>query len=519
MFRDLPIQRKILMSIVGTVMLVLLVIESTFVVYNWFSVRDTLSRNLNAVAEVFSLNTTAALSFNDDKAAEEILSSLRGIPQISRACLYHGGDANTRLFAGFVRDIGDSACPQGAIQQPNSGLNLINVRHDIWLANERLGRLYIERELEDLWASTRLDTILLFLLLVISVAAALLISARLQGIIGKPILALLDTIRRVSLSGDYSLRAKRYGNDEVGELIDGFNVMLSHIATRDRALEQAQEELKLRIQQADAANEQLRRVVDDLNRTQKQLVDTEKMASLGGLVAGVAHEVNTPVGVSVTAASTLRAESIEAEHLYQRGELTNSGLKHYFEHCMQSSEIILNNLQRAADLIHSFKQVAVDQTSFERRQFNVKSYFDETLLSLRPKLKKTKVSVEINCDPQLQANSVPGAISQIFTNLLMNSLLHAYDEGDEGKIVVEVTEQGKEICIDYRDDGRGMKEEVRRKIFEPFFTTKRGFGGSGLGMHIVYNLVTQQLKGQVQVKSELGIGTEVCICFPKELQF
>jgi len=184
---------------------------------------------------------------------------------------------------------------------------------------------------------------------------------------------------------------------------------------------------------------------------------------------------------------------------------------------MQSTEIILNNLRIAADLVHSFKQVAVDQTSFERRKFNLKSYFDETLLSLRPNLKNTQVAVEIDCDASLEANSVPGTISQIFTNLLMNSLMHAYPSGEAGRIRVVVAECDGDIEICYSDDGCGMEEEVREKIFEPFFTTKRGAGGSGLGMHIVFNLVSQQLKGQVEVLSALGEGTEVRIRFPSGL--
>lgn len=513
-FRDLPIQRKILLSIVGTVTVVLLVIESVFVFYNWFSVRDALSRNLVAVAEVFSLNTTAALSFADAAAAEEVLSSLRGMPQIGRACLYQGGSDDAPLFASFVRDADSLPCAAEGLKRSTSTLDTLIVAKDVWLGNDKLGHFVIERELSDLWQTTRVDSLLLLAMLGLSVVVAVLISSRLQSIIAAPILGLLDTIRRVSLSSDYSLRAQRSGNDEVGELIDGFNVMLSHIASRDFALEQAQEELKLRIQQADVANEELRRALDDLNRTQQQLVDTEKMAALGGLVAGVAHEVNTPVGVSVTAASTLRAESLTAEKAYSDGQLTNTELKHYFEHCMQSTEIILNNLQRAADLVHSFKQVAVDQTSFERREFCLKSYFDETLLSLRPNFKKTRVQVEIDCDSSIQVNSVPGAISQIFTNLLMNSLLHGYDEGEEGIIRVEVSEQDGQIVIRYSDDGHGMEDAVRRKVFEPFFTTRRGVGGSGLGMHIVYNLVTQQLKGKIQVNSVLGEGTEVVISFP-----
>jgi len=245
------------------------------------------------------------------------------------------------------------------------------------------------------------------------------------------------------------------------------------------------------------------------------LVNNEKMASLGGLVAGVAHEINTPVGVGVTAASTLREDTKATTTLYEAGELTNSSLKRYFSTCMQATEIILGNLQRAADLIHSFKQVAVDQTSSEYRMFEIKRYIDETLLSLKPKLRSTELKVEVECDPNLAINSVPGAISQIITNLVMNSVQHGYDDGVSGCLRISVEDQAKHIHIRYSDDGKGMPPEVLKKVFEPFFTTRRGSGGSGLGMHIVYNLVTQQLRGTVSLRSSLGEGSSVDIVFPK----
>jgi signal transduction histidine kinase len=271
------------------------------------------------------------------------------------------------------------------------------------------------------------------------------------------------------VAGDYSLRALPTGNDEIGELILGFNNMLAQIESRDLTLEATRGELEIRIEQADKANAELEQALRRLKETQEQLVNNEKMASLGGLVAGVAHEINTPVGVGVTAASTLREDTKATTDLYQTGELTNSALKRYFSTCMQATEIILGNLQRAADLIHSFKQVAVDQTSSEYRMFELKRYIDETMLSLKPKLRSTDLVVEIECDPNLAINSVPGAMSQIITNLVMNSVQHGFDEGERGHLRIAVEEQPDQIRIHYSDDGKGMPPEVVKKIFEPFF--------------------------------------------------
>ena len=219
----------------------------------------------------------------------------------------------------------------------------------------------------------------------------------------------------------------------------------------------------------------------------------------------------------MTAASTLREDTKSTAVLYETGELTNSALKRYFATCMQATEIILGNLQRAADLIHSFKQVAVDQTSSEYRIFELKRYIDETLLSLKPKLRSTDLTLKVECDPNLAINSVPGAMSQIITNLVMNSVQHGFDEGEKGCLHIVVEDQPNHIHIHYSDNGKGMPPEVVKKVFDPFFTTRRGAGGSGLGMHIVFNLVTQQLKGKVEVRSTLGEGASVDITFPKKV--
>lgn len=515
---DLPIRSKLLAAIVGTTSICLVITGLVFVIYSWFNVRESLDNNLSAVAEVFTLNTTAALSFNDAPAATEILSSLRAKEEVLQACIYKlDGAGAEHFFARYSRDSSvREQCPETPPNQNTYTHNHLIVVSPVLLGDEKIGSVFIERGLNDLWESTRLDSMVVGLMVLASIVIASVLSLFLQRLISKPILGLLETTKKISIAGDYSQRAIPTGKDEIGELISGFNNMLTQIESRDIDLEAARAELELRIEQADIANAELEDALSRLRETQEQLVNNEKMASLGGLVAGVAHEINTPVGVGVTAASTLREDTKATTELYETGELTNSALKRYFSTCMQATEIILGNLQRAADLIHSFKQVAVDQTSSEYRMFELKRYIDETLLSLKPKLRSTDLKVDVECDPNLAINSVPGAMSQIITNLVMNSVQHGFDEGDKGNLRIVVEEQPSKILIHYSDDGKGMPAEVVKKVFEPFFTTRRGSGGSGLGMHIVFNLVTQQLKGKVEVKSTLGQGTTVEIAFPKK---
>ena len=250
---------------------------------------------------------------------------------------------------------------------------------------------------------------------------------------------------------------------------------------------------------------------------QDELVQAEKMVALGSLVAGVAHEINTPVGVTLSSATHLEAETRKAESLYQAGDLTEDDLLDFFVTARQASQMMTINSQRAADLIQSFKQVAVDQTGGERRSFDLAVYLDEILLSLRPTLKKTQVAVMVECPEAITVDGMPGALSQVMTNLIMNSLNHAFDATQSGHIVIAAKQAGDWVEISYRDDGKGIPPALHGKVFEPFFTTKRGAGGSGLGLHLVYNIVNQTLKGSIQLASTPGQGVQFTIRFPRVL--
>ena len=252
-----------------------------------------------------------------------------------------------------------------------------------------------------------------------------------------------------------------------------------------------------------------------LVQAQKKLIENEKFASLGTLVAGVAHEINTPVGLSLTGITHIEDELKKLTCAYDSQEMTEEDFTSFVHESKIMSKSIRTNLIKAAHLVKSFKQVSVDQSSEEDRLFNVNEYVDEVLVSLHNKLKVTSHSVESDIDKSIDIVSNPGALSQILTNLIMNSIIHAYEDGDNGKMFIKIFTQGKDMLLHYRDDGKGMDEEVKTKIFDPFFTTKRGFGGSGLGMNIIYNIVTRKFKGTISIESTLGEGTEFIIRFPE----
>lgn len=263
-----------------------------------------------------------------------------------------------------------------------------------------------------------------------------------------------------------------------------------------------------------ARTEELEETLNQLQSMQSQLVQSEKMASLGGLVAGVAHEINTPLGVSVTAASHLEEETQRLSVSVANGRMTRSTLDHYLQIAAESSSLILRNLKRAAGLVKSFKQVAVDQSSEVRRVFNLREYLEEILTSLRPELKRTKHLVELDVPADIELKSYPGALTQVIVNLVMNSLIHGFEGIEVGIISVRARLNGSSVALTFADTGVGLSAQVRARIFDPFFTTKRGQGGSGLGMHIVYNLVTGVLGGSIQAGGSEGHGIEILMSLP-----
>lgn len=287
----------------------------------------------------------------------------------------------------------------------------------------------------------------------------------------------------------------------------------THLRLRDLSLSLLQQAKALQ-----KANEDLRQTIETLKATQKRLIESEKMAALGNLVAGVAHEINTPIGVGVTMASTLYNATTSLAESYQRGKLKRATLNTYLQNSIQGHQLLLDNLQRAASLVQSFKQVAVDQTHLDQRRFLVKKYLQATLLSLELKLKQAKHRAEIEGDENITLTSYPGAFSQVVTNLVMNSIIHAYPEGKAGHLRFNLIPRGERLIIEYSDDGCGIAPELQAKIFEPFFTTARHRGGTGLGLHIVYNLVTQKLKGTIDCQSKLGLGTKFILDLPLEPQ-
>ena len=290
---------------------------------------------------------------------------------------------------------------------------------------------------------------------------------------------------------------------------------ITSIKAAEEALRASNEALESRVAERTrdltSANENLQSTLGELRQTQDQLIESEKMASLGSLVAGVAHEINTPLGIGITAASHLEAITEQFEQRVETNQLVGSDLSQYLGDAVESSRLILKNLQRAGQLVRSFKQVAVDQSGEERRVIQLADYLGEVAFALGPALKGTGHELRIDCPRDLAIHTYPGAIYQIVVNLVSNGLAHAFAPGQGGLIELRARaradggREASELVLEYQDNGAGVEPAILKRIFEPFFTTRRNQGGSGLGLHIVYNLVTQLLGGSITVENRDGL--------------
>lgn len=264
-----------------------------------------------------------------------------------------------------------------------------------------------------------------------------------------------------------------------------------------------------------SARDEAERALQDLKDAQVQLIQSEKMAALGSLVAGVTHEINTPVGIALTGASLLAEKARKLRGLFEAGTMRRGDFADFMDTADEATQLMLLNIERAARLIQSFKRIAVDQASEERQVFELSDYIHEVLRSLGMRIRRSGHAVTVVCPEDLTLDSYPGAFGQILTNLVMNSLIHGYDAGRQGALRIAVAEEADEVTLVYADDGKGIAPEVRGRVFEPFFTTCRDNGGSGLGLNIVYTLVTRTLRGQVRLDSAPGAGAAFTLRFPR----
>ncbi|MGJ5010113.1 ATP-binding protein [Bradyrhizobium oligotrophicum] len=366
--------------------------------------------------------------------------------------------------------------------------------------HEQKAQATFDRTLKDI-SRRVLSIAVVFLGVILSAGVLIALSIRL------PLQQIVASMRAIML-GDYDREVQgTEARDEVGAMARAVETF------RENAIAKRKTEDELR-----AAKEEAESALLELSAAQRNLIDAERLAALGGLVAGVAHEVNNPIGISLTVASSFarRVEMFEAALRAPEGGLRRSQLEEFVRSSRDASEQLVANLQRAGELIQSFKQVAVDRSHAERRTFVLSEATDQIITSLKPVLKRAPITLAVDVPEGLFIDGYPGFYGQILTNLFLNAVNHAFADGRAGTISITARPRGADdIEIIFADNGAGMTPDVQRQAFDPFFTTRRNEGGTGLGLHIVYNLVTQQLGGRMMLESREGQGTTFRIIMPR----
>lgn len=378
---------------------------------------------------------------------------------------------------------------------------------EIYLQQFRIVRLYVL-------------VITLFLILF----ETLLLVYLVQRHITTPLNSAVDAAKEISKS-NFNIKLEDNHNDEIGSLYQNLKSMSSQLKSSFSKIENQREELKLlnhelekrvlrRTKELNESNESLKNTVETLKITQKRLVESEKIAALGTLVQGIAHEINTPVGIGVTAATHLESETKEIHQKFEEGNLKKKVLDDYLKIAEETSSLLYEVLNRSANLINSFKMISIDEFDKYKVSLNIKVYIRDVLLSYQDSLSSNNITLVFNCPEDIYIEQYPQVFSQIISGLLENSIIHGFKNKSKGNINIEIKKNEDTLEIKYQDDGEGMTKEVFEHIYEPFFTTARGSGNIGLGLHIIYNLISQALGGSVKCTSNKGFGTFFNITMP-----
>ena len=417
---------------------------------------------------------------------------------------------------------------------------LVTVEKDIIHNNKKIGSIHFTMTRYFMDQQNKQNAQLQYVEILILIFFLTTILILIISKITKPLFNLKMALGQVSENNvDTMPQIEIKGADEIADLFHGFNVMSHNIFDARISIRQLNEELEnkveLRTNELNLKNQELHDSLEILTETQQELIDSNqnlsktlielqetqdlliesgKMALLGELVAGIAHEISTPVGVSLTVSSFMENELNRLHKKINSNTLTKKEFMHTITTLKESSGSVVRNLLRAGELIASFKQVAVDQASHSVRRFIFYEYVDEIFLNLKSQFKNRNIELINLCPEELDVVSYPGAYSQILTNLIMNSLIHAFDEEAEGKITVNAEKSDNTLKITFHDNGHGIPEKHIKKIFNPFYTTKRGKGGSGLGLNLTFNIITNVLKGNIICESELNEGTTFIMSVP-----
>jgi len=529
--------RFILTSILSVTALALVIILAVVIYLTEKQGKLQLEQNTTAWAKSLTKLTIPFLQQNENDAHEKLKEQLGQFitsPKINYIHIYkkHNNE-KISYFSGYNKSVYFPSIPD----KIDKIKYLTNIKHQqnhielivkIEQDQQLYGYLYIQSSNKTLKSFISKLTLISIVLVITGLFFLALLAIFINKKMNEPITTVIDSIQAISQNKDFSQRISKLPFTELDILARTINILLSrienHILKQDEINQYALQQnnnltgkVNARTDALKESNQELLSTLEKLHQFQSQLVETEKMASLGDMVAGIAHEVNTPIGLGVTASTLLSDRLKEIKQSFEEKTLKSSQLKKFLNEGEENIGIIYRNLERAAKLISSFKKVAVDQSSADTRHFNVSELLEEVTLTLKARINQENVKLTVDCPKDLIIESKPGPINQILINLIINSIIHGFEHKPQGVINISINYLSEQLHINYQDDGIGIDESIKSRVFDPFTTTNRGSGGSGLGLHLVFNLVTQALNGHIDFESNIGCGTVFSITFPVTL--
>lgn len=494
--------------------------------------QESMLARVTSYAKIVAGNARESVALDDNSNETRRLATLANSQFVQHVHIYRLEPTSGELsfFASYNKE-GLAPIPAKfskieQLSQAQINADFMEVAEPILLDNSVIGYVYLRGSTNEIrlfmWRSIGV-AVLVFL---VTLIACWIATIRLRRGITQPLEHIVDIASQIARDKNYTLRIPDSRVDEFNDLGQSLNIMLErvqHQIERQRRAEQEASQLNAELEQQVTqrtkalreSNQELLATLEQLHQYQGQLVESEKMASLGDMVAGIAHEVNTPIGLSVTASTLLQDKLAVMQEKFNEKRISTNEFARFLGDCDENLAIIYRNVNRAAELITSFKQVAVDQSSEVDRTIEIHSFMRDVLTSVKPRrLDIEKFPIQVHAADNLEVMTKPGPLNQILINLIVNSMVHGFDGKTSGHIEINFELIDDDLEITYRDDGNGVPFDIRKKIFDPFVTTKRGAGGSGLGLHLAYNLVTQVLGGNIHFFSEEQQGVEFIVRFP-----
>lgn len=499
------LSRRLLKRVLSVYLGVTVLIFAVQIAVEYIEVRQDVVTELGLLHGTFGQSVSLALWNFDQAQINTTLEGILNLPSVSRVSVIGPNGQVLKTMAEPTDNL-NTTLPGGYTSRKRLEYKVLGRTEDLgWLELHSNGDVVVRRLMTGV---------------LLTAAAALLKTALLIFLVNLFFKRMLSTpllrIANVASSIDPKLpllsplpvkRALREDRDELDTISHAINSLAAQVTSTVNALDTLNQNLESQVLQRTA----------QLQTTQESLLQSEK--SLNGLVAGIAHEINTPVGLSLTGTSHFKYMVEKLDAKFRAGELEEPEFERFLVDSKELARSIFLSLEKAATLVRSFKLVAVDQGSDVVRQFNFKQYLDDILLTHRPLLRRARVSTVLVCDPALVLTSFPGAWAQILSNLINNAIVHAFtaDQPDP-RIDISVGVSAGQVVLSFSDNGKGMADEVAKQVYAPFYTTNRQAGGSGLGMHIVSNLVAQKLQGTIALNTALGRGTAFTVQAPQVIQ-